>query len=146
MLPGPHRTCRETLLVLCHCVIDQCPHSGNALPLCGPSLCSNQPCQKRAARAFPTRSHHCLPFVTTDAALFCLPEFSDGLKKHRSFGVFVFFSVHLSGGGAICRQQSYEGAGGGSAEGRMWGCWWWGLAAYPQLGHQSRSVACRCTF
>lgn len=36
--------------------------------------------------------------------------------------------------------------GEGGREKGVQGCRRWGSAAYPRLGHQSRSVACRCTF
>ena len=57
---------------------------GNTLPLCGPSLLYCRPCLTRAARASPARSWHCLSRFTAGAALRCLCEFSDHLKKHRA--------------------------------------------------------------
>ena len=103
---------------------------------------------RRPPACFPALS----VWFAAGAALRCLHEFSDHLKKHSSgwcLSLFFFFP-HVSPGlrrtvdsrAAIGREGGREG---GKKKG-VRGCLRWGSAAHPRLGHQSRSVACRCTF
>lgn len=112
---GPHMACGEALFVLCHSVLDQrsplltkdthpesscfcCGRSntekkrnclGNILLLCALSLCYNQPCLTWA----PQASGQCLSWFTAGAALRCLLEFSDHLKKHRALLVSLSLCI-----------------------------------------------------
>ena len=105
------------LLVLCHSLLDQ---RSTALtkdtypesPLV--SVVGENNTEKIKITDFRT--------IIATAALHCLCKCSDHLKKQRAGRAFVFFCVHHSGVGEICRQQSCEGVcrrEGGSGVVRM---------------------------
>lgn len=71
------------------------PCLGNILLLCGLSLCYNRPCLTWAAQSSPARSWLCLSWFTAGAALRCLCEFSDHLKKRRAGWCLCLF-LHAS--------------------------------------------------
>lgn len=122
----------------------------NIVLLAGLSLCYKQPYLNWATQSSPpipgTACPHLQLVLPSSACVSLRPP------KQAQGPLCLCLVIHASLRSGERSADSRAASGLRRGEGRRGGgrggeaCRRWGSAAHPQLGHQSRSVACRCTF